>query len=302
MQWVRYTLKSPNDKALARDPGSPPATCRPAKAWIADLEDARASLRVQAGLALAELGPRAREAEAPLTKATKDKDPEVRYAAVFALGASGTEGRFAVLSLAEALRDEASFVRWSAAQALEKLGPKAKVAVPALTQVLMDGFKDFRPLRAAQAAVALVKIEPGAKEIEGSIRLIVEKLLEFEGADSDGSRAVAARMLGECGPAARASVPALVKRLKDLEPPVRVAAAAALMKITPETETELALSTLVAELGNADVFVRLLAADALGELGPRARKARGTLARLLEDPEPEARHAAMDALKRIAPQ
>jgi HEAT repeat protein len=301
LEWVRYSMKTPHNKSLARDPSAPAARSRPVSAWVAELQDPKPHNRVQAGLALSELGPAAREAEAPLAKALKDKDPEVRYAAVHALGAMIPEGKAALDGLAHALSDEDWFVRFSAAQALEKAGPGAKAAVPALVQALhpTDAIKDFRPIRCGAAMVALARIDPHAKELEGGIALVVEKLLDYDADDSDGSRVVGAQMLGECGPLARSAVPALARRLKDKQGDVRVAAAEALVKISPEKETEAALAILTGELKNGEVLVRILAAEALGRLGPVAKEAGAALSAALQDPEPEVRQAAGQALKKI---
>jgi HEAT repeat protein len=301
-QWVRYSMKTPHDKILARDPKAPPAKSRPLADWIAELQDPKGAVRVQAGLALAELGPAARESEAALAKALKDKDPEVRAAAVLALSATGADGKPAIEALAQALQDEAWFVRYSATRALQNLGPKAKDAIPALIEALQpkDGVKDFRPIRCAQAAAALAHIDPSRKEIEGAIPLILEKLLGYDGDGSDGARVVGAELLGECGKAALSALPALLKRLKDEDGDVRVAAAAALIKIAPEKHADAALAAIAAELKNADLLVRIAAADALGELGPRAKGAAGALNGALQDPEPEVRQAAREALRKAA--
>jgi HEAT repeat protein len=106
-------------------------------------------------------------------------------------------------------------------------------------------------------------------------------------------------MLGDCGPAAISAVPALVRRLKDEEGDVRVAAALALLKIAPEQQAPSSLAALLAELKNPDLLIRILAADALGGLGTRARDAVPALTNVLRDPEPEVRQAGKDALKKI---
>jgi HEAT repeat protein len=301
-QFVRYSMKTAHDKFLARDPKASPAGARPLSAWVEDFQDPRASVRVQAGLALAELGPSARKAETILAAGLKDRDPEVRYAAILALEAMGSDSQGTIDALTRTLEDEAWFVRFPAIQALQKLGPRAKSAVPALIGALTpkDGVKDFRPIRCAQAAVALAKIDPGAKEVRDAIPLILEKLLGYDGDGSDGARVVGATTLGECGPAAASAVPALVKRLRDPDGDVRVAAAAALVKIAPDKHTDVALATLLAELKNPEILVRIVAADALGDLGSRAKGAAGGLQTAQQDPEPEVRQAATEALRRIA--
>jgi HEAT repeat protein len=298
-QWVRYSMKAPNIKALARDPSGAPARTRALSAWIAELGDPKPQLRVGAGLALAELGPAAREAENALVLALKDKDPEVRYAAVLALGAIPAEGSASIDGLARALADENWFVRFGATRALQNFGPRARSAVPALIRALEpnDGVKDFRPVRCGAAMVALARIDPGAKELEGAIGLVLQKLVGYDGDGSDGARAVGAEMLGDCGPAALSAAPALLQRLKDEEGPVRVASALALLRIAPERHGGPAMATLTAELKNPDLLVRILAADALGKLGPRAAGAAPALRAALADPEPEVRQAAKHALQ-----
>jgi HEAT repeat protein len=301
LEWVRYSMKTPNNKALARDPSLPAASKRPLAAWITELQDPQPHARVQAGLALAELGSPAAEAGPALEKALKDKDPEVRYAAALALGAIVPDGKAAVDGLARALADTDWFVRWTAAQSLQKFGPKAKSAEPALLQAMSpsDPVKDFRPIRCGAALVALAKIDPNSKQLEGGIRLVVDKLLDYEGDGSDGARVVAAQMLGECGHLARSAVPALLKRLKDPEEDARVSAAEALLKIDPETHWNAGMGVLLDELKNHDVLIRILAAEALGRLGPRAKEAAIALETVERDPEPEVRQAAAQALKKI---
>jgi len=298
-QWVRYSLQAPNNKALARDPSAPAAAGRPLADWIADLKEKGSGVRAQAALALAELGPAAREAEAALAQALRDPDPDVRVAAVLALGAIVPDGKAAVDGLARALTDEDWFVRLNSAQALQKFGPKAASAAPALVQAVKpnDMIKDFRPVRCGAAMVALSRVDPAAKELESACRMVVGKLLEDERQGSFGARATGARLLGECGAAALPAAPALVRLLKDPDGDVRVAAAEALLKIAPENDAPLAV--LADALKNPDLLVRLRAADALGGRGARARVALPALRAAVQDAEPEVRQAAQDALKKI---
>lgn len=300
-QWVRYSLQSPNNKTLARDPSAPSARTRPASAWAAELRDPSSLVRAQAALALAELGPAAREAEAALTQASRDPDPEVRYAAVVALGAIVPEGKAAIDGMARALVDDDWFVRLAAAQALQNLGERAKPAIPALVDALgaRDPIKDFRPVRCGAAMVALSRIDPGAKQLDGAFKLIVGKLLEDERQGSFGARATGARLLGECGAAALPTVPALVKLLKDPDGDVRVAAGEALLKIAPGPQGGAGLAALTEALKSPDLLVRRRAAEALGGRGAQARDALSALKAAVQDPEPEVRQAAQEAVRRI---
>jgi HEAT repeat protein len=298
-QWVRYSLKAPNNKAPARDPSAPAVGTRPLASWTAELRDPSSAVRMQAALALAEAGPAAREAEAALTLTARDPDPELRYAAVVALGSIAPEGKAAIEGLARSLADEDWFVQLAAAQALQNLGERARPAIPALVWALYprDTVKDFRPVRCGAAMVALARIDPRAKELEGALRLIVEKLLENERQGSFGARATGARLLGDCGAAALPVLPAVIRLLKDPDGDVRVAAAEALLKIAPKTQDEAALGVLADALKSPELLIRLRAAEALAGRGPQARSALPALAAALEDPEPEIRQAAREALK-----
>jgi HEAT repeat protein len=300
-QWVRYGLKAPNNKVLARDASAPPAGNRPICAWIAELRDPSSVVRVQAALALAELGPAAREAEAALAQALRDPDAELRYAAVVALGAIVAEGKTAVDQMARALADDDWFVRLAAAQALQNLGERARPAVPALVDALgpKDLVKDFRPIRCAAAMVALSRIDPRAKDLEAAFRLVVGKLLQDERQGSFGARATGARLLGDCGPAALATMPALAKLLKDPDGDVRVAAAEALLKIAPDLQGEAALRVLAELLKSPELLVRLRAALALSGLGAQARAVLPALRDAVQDAEPEIRQAALEAVQKI---
>src|SRR5690606_34275257 len=59
---------------------------------------------------------------------------------------------------------------------------------------------------------------------------------------------------------------------------------------------EAAVSALAEALGSSDVVTRLLAAEALGRIGPAAAEAAPALAAALADPRPEVHWAAFDAL------
>ncbi|HVE42961.1 MAG TPA: HEAT repeat domain-containing protein [Planctomycetota bacterium] len=300
-QWVRYSLNATSTKALARDPGAPAAATRPVSAWMAELRDPSSAVRAQAALALAELGPAGREAETALTRALQDQDAEVRYAVVVALGRILPEGKAAIDGLARALADEDWFVCLAAARSLRNLGERATPAVPALISALAarGHVKDFRPVRCGEALVTLCRIDPRAKDLDGAFKLIVAKLLEDERQGSFGARAIGARLLGECGPAAAATLPALTKLLQDLDGDVRVAAAEALMKIAPETQGEAALGALIEGLKHPDLLVRLRAAEALGGRGAQAKSGLPALRAAVQDPEAEVRQAAKDAVQRI---
>jgi HEAT repeat protein len=297
LQWIRYSLKMPNDKVLVRDPSAPAAATRPVLAWTAELKDVGSATRMRAALALAELGPAAREAEAALAEAVRDPDPEVRCAAVAALGALLPEGKAAIDGLGKALSDDDWFTRLAAAKALRRCGERARPALPAVLGALSprDGLKDFRPIRCGEAMVALSRIDPRAKELETACALVVSKLLRDERQGSFGARATGARLLGECGPAAASTAGALTQLLRDGDGDARVAAAEALMKISPDSHREAAIAALIDALRSPELLIRGRAAEALGGLGARAKDALTALRAATQDPEPEVRAAALEA-------
>ena len=225
----------------------------------------------------------------------------MRYAAVVALGAIVPEGKAAVDGLARGLVDDDWFVSLSAAQALQCFGERARPAVPALINALgpRDLVKDFRPVRCGEAMVALSRIDPKAKELEKAFQLMVGKLLEDERQGSFGARARGARLLGDCGPAALPTVPALVRLLKDPDGDVRVAAAEALLKISPDPHGEAALGVLAEALKAPDLLVRRRSAEALAGCGVRAKSVLPGLRAALDDSEPEVRRAAAEAVRKV---
>lgn len=298
LQWVRYSLKTPNNKALTRDPSAPPASKRPVAEWAAELKDPSSLVRAQAALALAELGPAGREAEAPLVAALRDPDNETRYAAVVALGMLSPEQKGTIEAIGKSLGDDDWFVRLAAAQALQSLGERARPALPSIVDALgpKDFVKDFRPVRSGSLMVALARIDPQAKELAAAFGIVVGKLLQDERQGSFGARATGARLLGECGPAARSTAPALVKLLKDADGDVRVASAEALLRIAPDAHADAAIGALAEMVKHPDLLVRRRAAEALGGGGARSKPA---LNAALQDAEPEVRLAAQESLRRI---
>jgi hypothetical protein len=87
-----------------------------------------------------------------------------------------------------ALEDKDWFVAVTAAQSLGKWGPDAKAALPALARVLQprDALKDYRPIRSAAVAVALVKIDPQYEAVKPALGLVVGNLLGDDRQDNDG--------------------------------------------------------------------------------------------------------------------
>jgi HEAT repeat protein len=216
--------------------------------------------------------------------------------------------------------------RVEAARVLAKLGPRAAAAVPDLVAVLsrLRGTEQ-EPLQeaivealgqigsAAKTALpALAKATARTIDIDLAIKASTEQILNASDAQNidvltfqllsrDPSlRLRAAKALGDLGPAARAAVPALVAALADTDGDARRGAIAALRLIQPGAPPPEALVRAIAlDLRDPDANFRLLAARALGRIGPPAVIALPDLEARRADPDPDVRRAVGEAYARI---
>lgn len=76
-----------------------------------------------------------------------------------------------------------------------------------------------------------------------------------------------------------------------------MASAAALARVAPDKQLAAAVASLIRDLKDSDVLTRVLATDALAEIGPRARTAAPALEAALKDSEAEVGKAAARALQ-----
>jgi HEAT repeat protein len=279
-------------------------------------------------------------------------------------------GAAAVPVLIELLQDDDDIVRNGAAQCLQSIGPAARPAVPALARALFD--KSDRV--GIRAAFALADIGPPALEARPSLILVLhdsrygdefyaivarslwkiggeaeaslivpmmQKIIKKRDPDSGSAQCTAAELLGEIGPAAkqtvpdlirmvqdhtdhsgarmrgctalgkigpdaRAAVPELQKRLTDEYPGVRVCAAEALSRITKVIEEKWV--AMLVEIIHEDRHGVTEAMDVLGEFGPKAKHAVPDLLGILRSKDPDPYHYyqtlkchAGEALKKIDP-
>ena len=117
----------------------------------------------------------------------------------------------------------------------------------------------------AGAADALLRAGPQPAAEVGA-------LIDDLRSEIDVVRFHAAIAIGDFGPAGRAAVSALIAASHwDVEPAVRVGAAMALWKI--DRRVPLVLYILTEALGDANELICWVAADGLGQIGPRAREA-----------------------------
>lgn len=196
-------------------------------------------------------------------------------------------------------------VRITALDTLAKLGPKAAAAVPDLIKLLGDtGFKSEDDARycVAHTAQALGAIGPGAKD---AVPALVKAKTGYSGPDTAIDSALKAILQPPAGgKPAGSSVPVrdLLRDLKDKDENVRLAAAKALGK---RGSDPVVLSALLEALKDPDPDVRRAAEESAKKVREAAEKAtRGYVARLaelLKDKDAGVRVMAAKALGTLGP-
>jgi HEAT repeat protein len=121
--------------AVPATAAEPAARGKPLSAWVEALKTPKT--REQALLAIADIGPEARDAVGDVTPFLKDDSPLVRVRAAQALWRINRD-KEVVGVLAEALADRDGKVRAAAAKAVGDVGPSAADAVPALIDLLAE--------------------------------------------------------------------------------------------------------------------------------------------------------------------
>jgi len=215
-----------------------------------------------------------------------NQNATARENAAWAPGEIGRDAKRAVPELIRVLhRDRVCEVKASAAEALGKLGRGNKDVVPELLPLLSDYHYNNKSA-ARSAAKALGMLGP-----EGILPLI--EMIR----DADPRRQwEAIEAVADIGAPARDAAPELVAVLKDEGRPVymRMSAARALGRMVPPPDG--AVHALAAALKSDDVSLCMIAAEALGELGPAAKDAVPALISVSNDSA-----AAIEALGRIGP-
>ncbi len=216
--------------------------------------------------------------------------------------------------LIDSLGHDDKYVRIIAAKMLPKLGQEAKEAIPALEKALHDKESEVRQYSAE--TLSTLNRE--------SIPVFIRLLSDYD----ENVRKTAAESLGKMGQEAIDSVPALTKLLHDQSFEVRVAAEEALKTILNKDEFSQILSQennhqvekeapkviepqpveiesvseLIKALKDEDYNTRQAAAEKLGKMGPKAKKAIPSLTAALDDDWNVVRLAAKDALRAIGEQ
>lgn len=202
--------------------------------WVKKLHDPAPQVRYQALFALGSIGAEAEEAVPEVAKVLLEApEGEIRSEAALALGKMAPASRAAVPALAEALADIHLPVRMNSALGLFRLGADAQPAVPALLRALEDEAnqtnlgKFFLTIREI-AILALGRASAGSSEAVPALLAILHD------SAPDETWLVAARALGEIGPAARPALPRLQALLTEGSSTLHDAAEKALRKIAGE--------------------------------------------------------------------
>ncbi|MBX9790047.1 MAG: HEAT repeat domain-containing protein [Pirellulales bacterium] len=180
--------------------------------------------------------------------------------------------------------------RGPAAAVIHELGAEAKPSAGALIKALADE----RPEVRREVLFALAAVGTDTKAIP--------VLLKSLGDPAEDVRHAAAFALGRMGPTAKAAIAPLKEHLENHGDDVLCLVCAwALVQIDPagKDTAKIALPHLIEGLSSQVPMVRREAADALGDLGARAREAVPVLTELLTDSDPTVAEAAKDALARI---
>lgn len=233
-------------------------------ALAAVLQDAPSALRLDAALALGEIGPDASAATPALLRLLGSDDWDLREGVTGALQRIAPDSEVVTAATVQAwsssARSETGPRRYRAVLTLGRLGPKAAGAVPMLTEMLGDP--------TSGAARALGQIGPAAA---AAVPALAEALRRPEA----HVRQQIADALGRIGPAARPAVSALLEVMRDKRPEVRWRAAAAIGRIGSNESG--CIAALAAMLKDEDPQVRDRVAEALGRMGRTAGQAEGEI-------------------------
>ncbi|MGH7168821.1 MAG: HEAT repeat domain-containing protein [Gemmataceae bacterium] len=260
-------------------------------ALLEQLRSPDSALRQTTVSALRSIGGDSERIVPAVVEAAKLQDPAMRSMCLLLLNDHAGKAAAAVPWLVAELHRPPTFITAQMAETLHKIDPDRarKEAVPVLQKMIQPS----GPFR-MQAALMLRRIQPDSDEA-------LKTLIEGTANRNANIRQQACQLLGTLGKSARDAAPALRKALRDSTPSIRVPAAAALWKITGETETTVPvlLEALKPSSGNY-ISSRYQAANLLGEMGPAVKtKALPALRKFRDDPDLAVRSSVRQAIQRI---
>lgn len=193
-------------------------------------------------------------------------------------------GMIALPALLKALDDPDAGVRMLVYQSISSIGPAASTAAPRLRTALSTlNAKNWR--EKSGVASALGGIGPPAKDAIPELMELLKSRL---------TKQAAAGALGRMGPDAKDAIPVMIKMLQ--EPGRRRTAYEALAGIGPDS-----VPNLIATLRNRDLGVRTAAAQGLGLIGSDAHLATSELIQMLREKDDNTLWVVIVALGQIGP-
>jgi HEAT repeat protein len=254
---------------------------------VAKLGDKDLNVSHMAARAITELEPPAEVIRPAMEKTISAADAETAdriFSAFASLGAK------VVPLTINALKDPSLLRKERALRILGKIGAEAAPAVPELVTILQGSDAKLK----AEALFVAAAIGPKADAaVPGAIAAL---------GDADPQmQQTAGYALGKIGPAAKDAVPALKKLTSSNDELLKLTAVWALMRIGPPSAelTQMAVPMLTAALNSEREMVRIEAAMSLGDLGKAAASALPSLEKAQQDPSPNVRSAAAQAVKQI---
>lgn len=232
---------------------------------------------------LAAIGPAAIPA---LTRHLHEKREHVRAISVAALGQLRELDTITVLIPLS--RDASEIVRQSLIEALGNIVGPGRVTTVAKPAMIATRHRLLRTLRWRRSVPVCTEV---------LIELAVQTLQTALTDAALSVRAQAARALGQIGPSAAMTAPALISLLQDEDETVRQAAIEAVGKVGGSAA--MIVDALTPMLSDASPLLRASAARELGSLGEAAREAFPQLAALLLDRDDAVREAVAEAIGQI---
>ncbi len=254
------------------------------------LEDENRDVRLAAIEAIDDLDPEPSLVMPALIKAFESQD------GLIATNVADTlvdMGKAAVGPVAAELKNPK--LRRAAVVVLGRIGPDAKDAVPALVEALRgETDKDAR----REIFMSLSNIGPAPASV-------IPELLKDLKSDDIQLKAGATYALGAMGKAAEEALPEIRKNLAARDEKLRLLSVWALVRIAPENPqlVEAVKPILIAGLSHEEPLVRYEAAKTIALLGGSMQQAVSRLQEVAEnDPVPQVRDAATEALKKLQQQ
>jgi HEAT repeat protein len=254
---------------------------------VGKLGDKDRNVAHMAARGLAELEPSADIIRPAMEKVMAGADAETADRIFSAYASLGP--RIVPLAI-NALQDPSPARKERAMRVLAKIGPDAAPAVPELVKILKSG-------DAKQKAEALFVLGSIGPKAETAVPAAIAAL-----GDADSLvKGAAGYALGKIGPAAKEALPALKGLAASGDDLQRLSSIWAMLQIgvMDDDLKRTAVPLLANALSNEREFVRIEAAMSLGNLGKASTPALPQLEKALQDPSPDVRSAAAEAIQQI---